>query len=133
MRGGGAALLPLLCGLGLAAGAGAAGGAALPGGVPTPDLAPVAPLPLEELRFEGGFPTPETVDGAYRTVDLARAVTAYLDFIPAASAAALAGALPATGVAITETLMHADPLFLTANTETVYAIAKADQIGRAHV
>ena len=126
MRGGGAALLPLLCGLGLAAGAGAAGGAAMPGGVPTPDLAPVAPLPLEELRFEGGFPTPETVDGAYRTVDLARAVTAYLDFTPAASAAALAGALPAAGVAITETLMHADPLFLTANTETVYAIAKAD-------
>ena len=122
-----AAAVAAACGLGLAAAAAAEGGAPLPGGVPTPDSAPVAPLPLEELRFEGGFPVPETVEGAYRTMDLARAVTAYLDFIPAASAGALAGALPAPGgVAITETLMHADPLFLTANTDTVYAISAAD-------
>ena len=118
-------------------------GAPLPGGVPSPDEAPLEPLPLGgggPLGFAGGFPGIGTAEDAYDVLDLSRAVTAYMDFIPAASASALAlamqwladgeqgggGAQHVSPIAITDSLMHAHPLFLTANTDTVYAIASVD-------
>ena len=118
-------------------------GAPLPGGVPSPDEAPLEPLPLGgggPLGFAGGFPDTGTAEDAYDALDLSRAVTAYMDFIPAASASALASAMQSLAdgerggggaqhvspVAITDSLMHAHPLFLTANTDTVYAIASVD-------
>ena len=40
---------------------------------------------LDELRYEGGYPTAETVQKLYDQLDLQRAAQAYLDFIPAMS------------------------------------------------
>ena len=42
--------------------------------------------PAHEYRFEGGFPTPETVRRAYDDADLVRAITAYRFFFPSVSA-----------------------------------------------
>ena len=44
---------------------------------------------LDELRYEGGYPTAETVQKLYDQLDLQRAAQAYLDFIPAMSMQAL--------------------------------------------
>jgi hypothetical protein len=41
--------------------------------------------PAHEYRFEGGFPTPETVQRAYDDADLVRAITAYRFFFPSVS------------------------------------------------
>jgi hypothetical protein len=38
---------------------------------------------LDELRYEGGYPTAESIRQALRQLDLQRAAQAYLDFIPA--------------------------------------------------
>jgi hypothetical protein len=43
----------------------------------------------EEYRFEGGFPTTETVQRAYDDADLIRAITAYRFFFPWVSARSL--------------------------------------------
>ena len=37
-------------------------------------------------EFEGGFPTPETIQRAYDDADLVRAITAYRFFYPSVSA-----------------------------------------------
>jgi hypothetical protein len=38
---------------------------------------------LDELRYEGGYPTAETIRKLYDQLDLQRAAQAYLDFMPA--------------------------------------------------
>jgi hypothetical protein len=43
-------------------------------------------LTSADYRFEGGFPTPETVQWAYDDADLVRAITAYRFFFPSVSA-----------------------------------------------
>jgi hypothetical protein len=40
---------------------------------------------LEELKFEGGYPTAETIQKLYDQLGLQRAAQTYLDFMPAAS------------------------------------------------
>ncbi len=40
---------------------------------------------LEELKFEGSYPTAETIKKAYDQLDLQRSAQAYLDFMPANS------------------------------------------------
>lgn len=40
---------------------------------------------LDELKFEGGYPTAETIEKLYDQLDLQRAAQAYPDFIPAMS------------------------------------------------
>ena len=43
-------------------------------------------MSVDGYEFEGGFPTPETIQRAYDDADLVRAVTAYRFFYPSASA-----------------------------------------------
>jgi len=38
---------------------------------------------LDELKYEGGYPTAETIEKLYGQLDLQRAAQAYLDFMPA--------------------------------------------------
>ena len=47
--------------------------------------APIAGWDADEYRFEGGYPTPETVQRAYDDADLARAIQAYKFFYPTVS------------------------------------------------
>ncbi|MCJ7444495.1 MAG: hypothetical protein MUO26_08195 [Methanotrichaceae archaeon] len=49
---------------------------------------------LEELKYEGSYPTAETIQKMYDQLDLQRAAQAYLDFMPAVSMQALLDAHP---------------------------------------
>ena len=49
---------------------------------------------LDELKYEGGYPTVETLQRLYDQLDLQRAVQAYLDFMPAMSMQAVLDAHP---------------------------------------
>ena len=44
---------------------------------------------LDELEYEGGYPTGEALQKLYDQLDLQRAARAYLDFMPAMSMQAL--------------------------------------------
>lgn len=79
------------------------------------------------LEFFDGFPTDETVRKAYDYLHFQRAVDVFLDEMRAASMVALRnghrelGINEAHQVALFEDLMDSKALWLTANTETVYA------------
>jgi hypothetical protein len=79
------------------------------------------------LEFFDGFPTDETVKRAYDFLDFQRGVDAFLAEMGAASTVALRNGLRDLGitkanqVAVFEKLMDSKALWLTANTETVYA------------
>lgn len=79
------------------------------------------------LEFFDGFPSKETVDKAYDFLDLQRGVNVFLDEMRAVSSAALReglrelGVTQANQVAVFENLMDSKALWLTANSETVYA------------
>ncbi len=49
---------------------------------------------LDDLKFEGGYPTAETIQKLYDQLDRQRAGQAYLDFMPAASMQAFLDAHP---------------------------------------
>jgi hypothetical protein len=78
------------------------------------------------LEFFDGVPTPETVELVYDNLDRMRGVEAYLNAMPGASVYALVkggqslGAVANHQVVMTEELMDSNPLFLTANTSTLY-------------
>lgn len=90
---------------------------------------------LEELQYEGGYPTAQTIEKLYNQLDLQRAAQAYLDFIPAMSMQALLdmhprdhGVSEAGGV-----IVYTEPgegrskdIGLTYNTESMYASASVD-------
>ena len=84
---------------------------------------------LGTLKFTDGFPDDATVQKVYDNLDFQRGVQAFLTAMPAASLAAHAqGALRGFGpdnqtVIIFESLMDSRSLFLTANTESIYAMA----------
>ena len=40
---------------------------------------------LDDLKYEGGYPTVESIQKLYDQLDVQRAAQAYLDFIPAMS------------------------------------------------
>lgn len=79
------------------------------------------------LEFFDGFPTEETTKKAYDYLDFQRAVDVFLDEMRAASMVAIRNGFQELGiheanqVAIFESLMDSKALWLTANTETVYA------------
>lgn len=79
------------------------------------------------LEFFDGFPSKATVAKAYDFLDLQRGVNVFLDEMRAVSSLALREGLRALGVtqsnqvAVFETLMDSKALWLTANSETVYA------------
>jgi hypothetical protein len=85
---------------------------------------------LDELKFEGGYPTAETIKKLYDQLDLQRAAQAYLDFMPAASMQAVLYA-HTRDFGISETggmIVYVEPgagkseaIGLTYNTESIYA------------
>ncbi len=82
---------------------------------------------IGNLEFFDGMPSDETVSKAYDFLDLQRGVSVFLDEMRAASLVALRGGLRDLGVtqtnqvAIFEDLMDSKALWLTPNSETVYA------------
>jgi hypothetical protein len=95
----------------------------IPTEITTPDSVETR---LGTLRFYDGFPDKETVDKAYDNLDFLRGVDVFLNTMPGASLYAMrqgfrdVGAVDGT-IGIFESLMDSKSLFLTPNTETVYA------------
>ncbi len=86
---------------------------------------------LGTLKFTDGFPDDETVEKVYDNLDFQRGVQAFLTALPAASLAAWRKGIRGFGpdnqtVIVFETLMDSRSLFLTGNTESIYAIAWLD-------
>jgi hypothetical protein len=86
---------------------------------------------LGHLSFFDGYPGPETVDKVYDNLDFERGVRAFLDGLPIASLYAMREGLREMGcvnnkIGIMENLMDSKTLFLTANTESVYAFVWLD-------
>ncbi len=85
---------------------------------------------LDELTFEGGYPTVETIHKIYDQIDVQRAAQAYLDFMPALSMQAVLDAHQ-RDYGVSETggmIVYAEPgegksmaIGLTYNTESIYA------------
>ena len=90
---------------------------------------------LDDLKFEGGYPTAETIQKLYDQLDLQRAAQAYLDFMPAMSMQALLDMHPRDH-GVSETggmIVYTEPgegrskdIGLTYNTESMYASASVD-------
>ena len=100
-----------------------------PESVLTPDT--VETQRLGSLRFFDGMPDEATVRKAYDNLDFMRGVEAFLSGMPAASVYALChgfeeAGIPAHTVGITEDLLDARSLFLTANSTTVYVMTCLD-------
>ncbi len=98
------------------------------------DIPPAITVPdsvdtrLGTLTFKDGFPDDATVQKVYDNLDFQHGVQAFLTAMPAASLSAIRKGLRSFGpdnqtVIIFETLMDARSLFLTANTESIYAMA----------
>jgi hypothetical protein len=96
----------------------------IPASITTPDSVRTS---LGTLRFFDGFPDEATVQKVYDNLDFQRGVQVFLNALPAASAYALRTGLRTYGpdnqsIIISESLMDSRSLFLTGNTETIYAI-----------
>ena len=95
----------------------------------TPDTVETS---IGTLRFFDGMPTEATVETVYDNLDRMRAVEVFLDFIPMASIEGMRrgmkdiGVEQANQVLLYDGLMDSDSLFLTGNTDTVYAIGMLD-------
>src|ERR1700734_2576382 len=82
---------------------------------------------LGTLKFFDGFPDKETTQKAYDNLDFMRGVETFLNFVPAASIEALRrgnvelGATSSNQIVLLEQLLDSTPLFLTGNTDIVYA------------
>lgn len=86
---------------------------------------------LGDLEFFDGAPSKETVKKTYDFLDLSRGVEAFLNGMPAASVYAFLEGLKSEGLepgdlGITETLLDARGLLLTAQSTTPYAFAEID-------
>ena len=81
------------------------------------------------LEFTGGgYPTPETVQSVYDELDLQRATQLYLDLFPALSVYGILqaqvrdlGVRSSSDILVTPANMNSTPLWLTGNTESIYA------------
>ena len=80
------------------------------------------------LNFFDGIPTKETAKLVYDNLDFLRGVETFLNGIPATSIEGLRRGLASLGaensnqVVVFDQLMDSNPLFLTGNTSTVYAV-----------
>jgi len=87
---------------------------------------------IGDLNFYDGIPSQETVDLVFDNLDFMRGVNVFLNFIPANSIEGLrrgfssAGAVASNEVIVFDNLLDSAPLFLTGNTDTVYASAFMD-------
>jgi hypothetical protein len=100
----------------------------IPEGITTPD---VVSSSIGEFTFTDGFPTENTISLAYDYLDRMRGVEVFLNSIPIASLVAVREGMKSQGVTgntigIYESLMDSKSLFLTPNTESIYAMAWLD-------
>jgi len=101
----------------------------IPESIMTPDEVDTR---LGKLEFFDGVPTEATADKVMENLLFLRGVETFLNGIPAASIEAIRrgligmGATEANHLIVTEQLMDSAPLFLTANTDTVYAFNTFD-------
>ena len=87
--------------------------------------------PIGTLRFSDGLPDEGTVEKVYDNLDFQRGVQSVLTTMPAAAMHAVRGGIRSFGpanetVVIFENLLDSKSLFLTPNTESVYALAWID-------
>lgn len=96
----------------------------IPESILTPDRVSTR---IGELEFFDGLPTPETADLVHDHLTFIRGVEAFLNGVPACSIEAMRrgmeemGAVASHRCVIMDELLDSDPLFLTGNTDTVYA------------
>lgn len=100
----------------------------IPKSITTPDSVESR---LGTLKFRDGIPDDATVQKVYDNLDFSRGVQAFLTAMPGASLVAMRHALRELGavngtVAISETLLDSKALWLTPNTDTVYAVSWID-------
>ncbi|MDF1883364.1 DUF1254 domain-containing protein [Sulfurimonas sp. SAG-AH-194-C21] len=87
---------------------------------------------LGTLNFYDGVSTDATIKKMYDNLDFMRGVEVFLNFIPATSIQGMMNGLASMGVEdyneilITDKLLDSTPLFLTGNTDTVYAVSFFD-------
>ena len=87
---------------------------------------------IGDLNFVDGRPTDATVQKVYDNLDTMRGVDVFLNFVPAGSVEAMRAGMARLGVdssnkvMIVDTLLDSNPIFLTGNTDTVYAAAMLD-------
>ena len=96
----------------------------IPAKIMTPDQVETR---LGTLKFFDGRPDEQTVKTVYDHLDFSRGVETFLNGIPATSIEGLrlgmieAGVSKTNQVLVFEHLLDSNPLFLTGNTDTVYA------------
>lgn len=101
----------------------------IPESIMTPDMVKTS---IGDLEFHDGIPTQETTQKVFDNLDTARGMEAFLKCIPMASIEAMRLGNVALGVEssnyvmIMDTLMDSSSLFLTGNTDTVYASGVLD-------
>jgi len=101
----------------------------IPSAIMTPDRVETR---LGTLEFFDGVPTDETAELVLDNLMFARGMEVFLHGIPMASVHALREGFKSIGVTeahhiiVTDKLMDSKPLFLTANTDTVYAFNSFD-------
>ncbi|NQU37097.1 MAG: DUF1254 domain-containing protein, partial [Actinobacteria bacterium] len=101
----------------------------VPSSIMTPDRVETR---IGTLEFADGFPSDETAAKVFDHLDFLRAVEVFLQCVPAASMEGMRAGLASIGcdtsqkIAIADRLLDSNPLFLTGNTDTVYAIAMLD-------
>jgi len=101
----------------------------IPDAILTPDTVETR---IGTLRFFDGIPTKQTASLVFDSLDFHRGVETFLNGMPAASLEAIRrgmasiGARKSNQVVIFDKLMDSNPLFLTGNTDTVYATAWLD-------
>jgi hypothetical protein len=101
----------------------------IPENIMTPDTVETR---LGTLKFFDGIPTKETSALVYDNLDFMRGVQTFLNGIPAASVEAMRigtvslGATKSNQVLYADKLLDSNPLFLTGNTSTVYAMPFLD-------
>ena len=85
------------------------------------------------LEFPGGYPTEETVQMVYDELDLQRATQLFLDMYPALSMTGMMigvardyGTQSCSDIAVTADRLDSKALFLTGNTESIYAMLLLD-------
>jgi len=100
----------------------------IPESITTPDTVETR---LGTLKFHDGIPDDATVQKVYDNLDFQRGVQAFLAAMPGANLVGMRKGLREIGavngtVAIAETLLDSKALWLTPNTDTVYAVSWID-------
>ncbi|CAK1829601.1 DUF1254 domain-containing protein [Vibrio crassostreae] len=96
----------------------------IPSSIMTPNTVQTS---IGELNFKDGAPTAKTAQKLYDNLDTLRSTEVFLNAIPMASIEALRvghaeiGSTSSNQVVVFDNLMDSNPLFLTGNTDTVYA------------